>query len=96
MDEELPDSLLDALERVARQAAPGPWAWVDAYTLADAAGATVLTKKRNREFIAALPPELVLRLVDEVRFLRRLEQMRARSTAPPGRKSSRPPARGRW
>jgi hypothetical protein len=89
--QELTDQELDALEAVARRATPGPWRWVDNYTLATEVGAGVLTKRRNREYVVAVPPERVVQLVEEIRFLRHLEQIRATSTTPPRRKSNRPP-----
>ena len=93
--QELTEAELDELEHVARPATPGPWTWADSYTLVTPDGAGVLTKRRNREYVAAWSPDVALRVLEELRFLRRLEQIRAESTPAPGRRTMKPLAKRR-
>ena len=87
VEEELPEAELARLERVARASARGRWRWVGSEMLVAENGRSALGSARNRAFIEALTPDVALQLAEEIRFLRRLEQIRAGSTAP--RKASR-------
>ena len=94
MDDEVSEAELAGIEHAARAATPGPWRWVDSATLAMADGAGVLTKRSNREYVQRMTPDLALRLIDELRFLRRLQEVQAKVTpAAPRRRRPRPAAK---
>ena len=93
VEEELPEAELARLERVARASARGRWRWVGSEMLVAENGRSALGSARNRAFIEALTPDVVIQLVKEIRFLRRLEEIRAEATVPRRIKRNRPAMR---